>query len=115
RGIASLLSDNRIEEQVKIPVRALEIANLIALNRSAEVPRGMKNLIEAVERQQTDFRVQSSFTGIQHFISHNSQFTANRDWLLELFAALRAENRDAILKKLRAASENFTPSNAERG
>jgi len=114
RRIAPVLSDNRIEEKIKIPVRALEIANLIALNRSAEVPRGMKNLIDAVERQQIDFRVQSSFTGIQHFISENPQFTAKRDWLLQLFAALRAENRDAILKKLRAATENFTPSNAER-
>jgi hypothetical protein len=83
-------------------LRALEIANLIALNRSGEVPAKMKNLIEALESQKADFRVEWSFTGVKHFISQSEQFAANRVWLLGLFAAIGRENRDAIIKNLKA-------------
>jgi hypothetical protein len=88
-------------------VRALEIANLIALHRSAEVPAKMKNLIETVETQKPDFKIQWSFAGIKHFISESEQFAPNKTWLLELFAAFDEENRDSIIKKLQAASVNL--------
>jgi tetratricopeptide (TPR) repeat protein len=109
RRISSALSDERFDAKLKIVLRAIEIANLIALNRSAEVPLKMKNLIEMVGSQQADFKVQRSFAGIQHFISESPQFAARKAWLSELFSAMGAENRDAITQKLRAASQSFTP------
>ena len=83
-------------------MRAVEIANLIALNRSAEVPAKMENLIEALESQKADFKVDWSFAGTRNFISQSDQFATKRAWLLGLFAAMGGENRDAIIKNLRA-------------
>jgi tetratricopeptide (TPR) repeat protein len=88
--------------KILIPLRALEIANLIALNRSAEVPAKVKNLIETLESQKADLRVEWSFAGIKHFINQSEQLASNRAWLLGLFEAMGGENRDAIVKNLRA-------------
>jgi len=88
--------------KITIPLRAVEIANLVALNRSAEVPAKMKNLIEALESQKADFKVEWSFKGTRNFISQSDQFASHRPWLLGLFAAMGGENRDAIIKNLRA-------------
>ena len=93
---ARLLSATKIS----IPLRAVEIASLVALNRSAEVPAKMKNLIEELESQKADFRVEWSFAGIKHFISEREQLASNRAWLLKLFEAMGGENRDAIIKSL---------------
>lgn len=94
--------DKLSDAKITIPLRAVEIANLIALNRSAEVPAKMKNLIEALESQKADFKVDWSFAGTRNFISQSDQFAAKRAWLLGLFAAMGGENRDAIIKNLRA-------------
>ena len=110
RRIATMLSDARFDAKIKIPVRILEIANLVALNRSAEVPSRMKELIAAIESQQADFRVQSRFAGIEHFISKSEPFSGKRAWLLRLFAAMSGENRDTIIKELKAAAESLTPN-----
>jgi tetratricopeptide (TPR) repeat protein len=107
RRISAVLSDQRSDARITIPLRALEIANLIALNRSAEVPARMKSLIEAVESQPPDFRLQRSFVGIEHFIDARQQFTASKSWLLQFFAAMIGENRDVMLRKLRALSETL--------
>ena len=98
RRASSGLSDAKIS----IPLRALEIANLVALNRSAEVPAKMKNLIEALESQKADFRVEWSFAGIKHFISQSEHLATNRAWLFRLFEAMGGESRDAIIKKLKS-------------
>ena len=94
--------DNLSDAKISIPLRAVEIANLIALNRSAEVPAKLGNLIEALESQKADFRVEWSFAGIKHFISQSEQLAGKRAWLLGLFEAMGGENRDAIIKNLRA-------------
>ncbi len=107
RHISTLLSDTKFDAKSKIAIRALEIANLVALNRSAEVPARMKNLIEVLESQPADFKVQRSFAGTKHFISQSEQFAPKRVWLLEIFAAMEGENREAISKKLRDRIRNF--------
>jgi tetratricopeptide (TPR) repeat protein len=104
--ISSVLSDARIEAQIKIPMRAIEIANLIALNRQPEVPSKLKDLIEVVESQPADFKVQWRFAGIKWITSHKT-FPAKGAWLAQLFTAIEGENRETIVKKLRAASENL--------
>jgi tetratricopeptide (TPR) repeat protein len=104
RRITAVLSDDRFDAHTKIPLRALEIANLIALNRSAEVPGKLERLIEAVASQAPDFKIQRSFAGVQHFIDGNPQFAANKTALFQLFGAFAGENRDAIIKKLHSAA-----------
>lgn len=110
RRISSLLSDVKAEARVKIPLLAIEIANLIALKRSTEVPSRMTNLIDLLAAQPADFKLQWSFAGTKHFISQSQQLAANKDWLLRLFGAMGGENRDAIIKEVKAASENFNPN-----
>lgn len=107
RRIAALLSDNRVEAKIKIPLRMIEIANLIALDRSAEAPSRMQSLVEALESQPSEFKVQRRFAGVEHLIAEHQRFAAKKAWLLEFFAAMRGENRDAIIKKLRAALDTF--------
>lgn len=94
--------DKFSDAKISIPLRAVEIANLIALNRSAEVPAKMKNLIEVLESQKADFRVEWSYAGVKHFISQSEQFATNRAWLLGLIEAMSHDNRDAIIKNLKA-------------
>lgn len=94
--------DELSDAKITIPLRVIEIANLIALNRSAEVPAKIKNLIEALESQKADFKVEWSFAGTKHFISQSDQFAASRVWLLGLIDAMGSENRDAIIKNVRA-------------
>jgi tetratricopeptide (TPR) repeat protein len=110
RRISSLLSDVTVEARIKIPLLAIEVANLIALKRSTEVPATMKNLVELLETQPADFKLQWSFEGTKHFISQTQQLAANKDWLLRLFGAMAGENRDAIIKEVKVASESFSQS-----
>ena len=83
-----------------MPYQKPRIAHLIALNRSAEVLERLRSLIEVVENQPPDFKVQRSFAGLEHFIDANQRFTANKAGLLELFAGMNGENRGVIAKKL---------------
>ena len=106
RRILSVLSDAKVEARIKIPVRAVEIANLITLDRQPEVSSKLKELIEVVETQPADFKVQWSFAGIKWITRHKS-FPAKGAWLAELFTAMEGENREVIVKKLRAAAENL--------
>jgi hypothetical protein len=99
----SVLADDRFDPRIKVPMAALEIASLVALDRPAEVASKLKILIEMVEKQPANFRVQWSFAGIQHVVSQDPQFTSQRQWLLQLFAAIGSENRDAMVKALRSA------------
>jgi tetratricopeptide (TPR) repeat protein len=98
----SVLADESFDARIKVPIGALEIATLVALNRSAEVAAKLKSLIEMLEKQPANFRVRWNFADIQHVISQDPQFTAKREWLLQLFATMGGENRDAIVKRLRA-------------
>lgn len=103
------LFDKRFDPKIIVPLRTIEIANLIALNRSTEAPLRLKNLIELLENQPKDFRLQWSFEGTKHSITYSERLTANRAWLLQLFTAMGGENRDAIIKELKAVSESFKP------
>ena len=108
RGISLLLSDVKVEARIKIALRAIEIANLVALQRSTEVPTKMKNLVELLEAQPADFKLQWSFEGTKHFIGQSQQLAANKDWLLRLFVAMASENRDAVIKELKVLNPQIT-------
>ena len=108
RRLAAVLSDHRIEARIKISLLAIEIANLIALKRPTEVPGRMKNFIGLLESQPADFKLQRSFEGTKHFINQSQQADANKAWLLRLFGSMDGENRDAIIKEVKAAFDSFT-------
>ena len=61
RRLAAVLSDNRTDARIKISLLPIEIANLLALKRSTEVPARMNNLIELLETQPVDFKLATLF------------------------------------------------------
>jgi len=109
RRISSVLSDSRAGARIKIPLLAIEIANLIAMKRSTAVPSRIKSLIELLDAQPADFKLQWSFAGTRHFIGQSQELTANKDWLLRLFETLAGENRDAIIKEVKTLNPQITP------
>jgi tetratricopeptide (TPR) repeat protein len=109
RRISLLTRDVQSNPTINISLLATEIANLIALKKSTEVPLKMKNLIALLETQPVDYKVHWYFEGTKHFIGESQQFGANKDWLLRLFGAMAGENRDAIIKEVKALGESFRP------
>ncbi|HST21362.1 MAG TPA: hypothetical protein VLR90_09615, partial [Blastocatellia bacterium] len=77
------------------------------LNKSSEVPSRINALIEAIGGQPADFQLTWSFEGTKHFLSGNERFAANRNWLEQLFVAIKGENRDVIVARLKAVSAKF--------
>jgi tetratricopeptide (TPR) repeat protein len=110
KRILSLLANEKLDVGIKIALRVIEIANLLALNRACDVTNRMNELINVVSSQRSDFRVEWTFEGTKHFLSQNKKMAANRDWLKQLFIAVEAGNREAILAGLRAASSAFSCS-----
>lgn len=105
--IAMLLPNEKLDVRVKIALRTIEIANLLALNQSSNVPAKIKFLIEVVSSQEADFQLGWSVEGTKHFISQDERLNASKDWLSRLFSAMSGENRDAIVTRLKVLSENF--------
>ncbi len=64
-------------------------------------------MIAAIAAQPADFNVNWNFAGTLHFIGQNEKLANYREWLRQLFSAVKAENRDAILKALREAKAKF--------
>jgi len=107
RRIAALLVNPGVESKTAIALRAIEIANLLALDKAGSIPARIDALLEAVARQPADFQDEWSFDGTLHFIGQNEKLSPYREWLRQLFNAVKAENRDAIVKAVREAKAGF--------
>jgi len=94
---------------MKIALRAIEIANLLALQKTELVPGKIEQLHEIMASQPEDFTVDWPFTGTKDFISHHETLVPYRTWLLQLFEALEGANRQAILVALQQARTHFQP------
>jgi tetratricopeptide (TPR) repeat protein len=105
--IAPLLANPKITVDLKVALRAIEIANLLALDKANQVPAKLDGLIESVTGQPAGFKVDWSFAGTLHFIGKDEKLKAHRAWLGRLFGALQSENRDAMLKALREVTADF--------
>lgn len=105
--LAELIANPDIEESSKTALRAIGIANLLALQKPAAVKPQLQQLVETVSAQADSFTVTWTFEGTKTFIRQSESLAPYRDWLLSLFAALEAENREAILVKLKVVQEQF--------
>jgi tetratricopeptide (TPR) repeat protein len=101
--IGTLVENPTVEASAKIALRAIEIANLLALNNSAQVPDKLQALIDSLAAQPNDFKVTWTFNGTKQFIAHSAQLVPYRTWLGQLFTALEAEDRQKALTGLQAA------------
>jgi hypothetical protein len=101
-----LLANPTVEAPVNIALRAIKIANLLALNKIDLVPNNMDTLLGIIADQREDFKVRWSFEGSKYFISHSETLALYRPWLLQFFNAVEGEDRQAILTALRQARAN---------
>ena len=96
-----------VEVSTKIALRAIEIANLLALGNTTQVPDKLQTMIDSLAAQPDDFKVTWTFSGTQHFIKHHAQLAPYRTWLGQLFSAPKTEDRQMALTGLQAARAGF--------
>jgi hypothetical protein len=96
-----------VEVSTKIALRAIEIANLLALGNTAQVPDRLQTMIDSLVTQPDDFKVTWTFSGTQHFIDQHAPLAPYRTWLGQLFSALKTEDRQMALTGLQAARAGF--------
>jgi tetratricopeptide (TPR) repeat protein len=105
--INALLAKPEVPAKTKTALRAIEIANLLALNQAGQVPGKIDALIDEVSRQPATFEVDWVFDGTRHFINQNEKLLPYRAWLGQLFDALHSKDRDAMLKAFQEVLANF--------
>jgi tetratricopeptide (TPR) repeat protein len=93
--------------QLDIPLRAIEIAMLLAQRKPEEIPAKLQTLIATLQEQPEDFRLDWNFNEMKQFISTSDLLLPYREWLLAFFNTLEAEHRDAILQGLHAVQKEF--------
>jgi tetratricopeptide (TPR) repeat protein len=101
--IGTLVENPTVEASTKIALRAIEIADLLAMNNASLVPDKLQTLIDSLAAQADDFKVIWTFNGTKHFIDHSTQLAPYRTWLGQLFTALEAADRQTALTGLQAA------------
>jgi len=108
RRINALLAVPEVSASTKSALRAIEIADLLALNKADRISPKMEALIAEVSRQPAEFKVEWVFDGTRHFISQTEKLSPYRDWLDKLFDAIGGEDRETILKGLKEAKRAST-------
>ena len=72
-----------MEASTKIALRAIEIANLLAMNYfAALVPDKLQTLLDSLAAQPDDFKVTWAFNGTKHFIEQHAPLAPYRTWLI---------------------------------
>ncbi|MDZ7304532.1 MAG: hypothetical protein ONB44_20600, partial [candidate division KSB1 bacterium] len=108
KRITALLSNAEIEPRVKVALRAIQIANLIGLGQTQQIPANLETLQQAIATQPDTFKVSWTFAGTKHFIRVEPQLARYREWLLQLFAAVEIKDgREAILAALQEVRARF--------
>jgi len=105
--INALLAKPEVAAKVRTALRAIEIANLLALEQSKSVAAKLEMLMAEVSSQPADFNLTWSFEGTRHFIGQSEKLSPYRAWLMQLFAALASPTRDQIIKGLNETKAAF--------
>ena len=105
--IYKVLMSPEVSVTQRIALRAIEIANLLVIGNSNEVPAKLNSLLVEVGSQPLTFKVARLFEGTRYFINQDVKLSQYRTWLGELFDALAGKDRDTILKALQEAQAKF--------
>ena len=105
--INALLAKPEVPVSTKTALRAIEIANLLALNQSGQVPTKIEMLLGEVSHEPAEFKVTWNFDGTRHFIGEDEKLGPYHAWLAQLFDALESKDRDTILKALQDVRARF--------
>ncbi len=105
--LSALLARTDVEPRIAAALRALSIPTLLALGQAAQVSPGLDALLAHITAQPEDFQGTWSFEGVTHFIGQYDSLAPYQPWLLQLFRALKAETRDAVLAEVQAVRQGF--------
>jgi hypothetical protein len=105
--IIPLLEHPTVTASMKIALRAIEIANMLALQKTEPVPGRIEQLYELMASRPENFTVDWPFAGTKYFIGYHETLAPYREWLLQFFEALEEANRQAILIALQQAQAHF--------
>jgi tetratricopeptide (TPR) repeat protein len=107
RLIAALLRREGLDPGIGVSLRAIQIANLLALGKPDSVGLKIDSLINFVKTQPPGFEVSWHFNGTAHFIGKEERFAKHRDRLLQMLAAVKAGQRDIIIDELGKVRAGF--------
>jgi len=99
QSLAALRTEKVAPEQ-RVPLYAIGIANLVALNKMSAVSDAFNTLKTEISKQAEDFKMGWSFAGTKNFIGQSETLDPYQKWLISLFQALEGKNRDAIMANL---------------
>jgi hypothetical protein len=102
------LAISKVETPANASLHAIQIANLLALNKTKPIPAKLDTLHAVIASQPDTFKVGWTFNGTKHFISQNEKLALHRAWPLQLFTAMEGENREAILAALQEVRNNWS-------
>ena len=105
--IALLLANPAVGPSIQIALRAIQIANALALGKTELVPGRIDALVESITNQSEEFKVGWSFKGTRYFINNNETLAPYRPWLMQLFDAVEGADRHAILSALQEVRASF--------
>ena len=94
--LSTIFTQVKPDDQLYIPLRVIEIANLKALNKEETVKAKLADLIEAVKKQPGDYKVDWTFSGTRRFVETSDKVAGQREWLLRFLDAVEKEGRDKI-------------------
>lgn len=107
KRIAALLGDPKVDVNTTSALRAIDIANSLALGQVDQVPAKLDTIIRIIVNQPAEFKLTWGFGGSLHFIEQSEKLMPYRQWLRQIFNAMQAKNRDAIVIGLREARAGF--------
>lgn len=106
-----LLATPIVPSSVKVPLRAVEIASLLAEGKAGQTTVKIDLMIADVTHQPPDFKLAWSFNGTKHFVDQSEKLSRYRGWLGQLFDALGSKDRDTMLKALQQVRSTFKEQN----
>jgi hypothetical protein len=106
--ILVLLAEPKIPISEKAPLHAIRIASMLANNKADQALVELDSLIADVRNQPAGFKVTWSFEGTRHFVGQEKNLALYRDWLGQLFDALKSSNeRDIMITALEKVRASF--------
>lgn len=104
--ITALLAEDRLEPQTKIALRAVQIAALLAQEKTDAMAERLAALHAAVAAQPEQFKGDWTFAGTNHFIAQHEGLRKHA-WLSELLTAVGAANQTTMLTVIERAQASI--------
>ena len=100
--VAGLLANDEFNQRLEVVLRALQIANFVALEMHERAFSSLASLVAELSSRSRSFAIDWSFRGTIHFIEENDTFGTHQAWLVEFFDALETETDSDLINRIRS-------------